>query len=69
MKKVLTIIIDESIAKEIFDDYFDFADFISMETEEEFHLKEDGWKTWDGDEAGFDDDEDCACTNKRKVEI
>jgi hypothetical protein len=57
MKKVLTIIIDDAIAKDIFEEYAEFADFISMETEAEYYLKDDGWKTWDGDEAGFDDDE------------
>jgi hypothetical protein len=80
MKKVLTIILDESIAKEIFDEYFEFADFISMETEAEHYLKDDGWKTWDGDEAGIDFDEECDCAedcscekdnwiDRRKVEI
>ena len=71
MKKVITIILDDSLAKELFEDYHDLADFISIETESEYYMKDDGWKTWDGDEAGFDDDEeeDCNCTDKRKVEI
>jgi hypothetical protein len=56
MKKVMTIIIDESIAKDIFEEYYEFADFISMETEAEYNMKNDGWSTWDGEDAGFDDD-------------
>ena len=70
MKKVMTIIIDESIAKDIFEDYYEFADFISMETESEYNMRNDGWSTWDGEEAGYDDEEeDCVCTDRRKVEI
>jgi hypothetical protein len=70
MKKVMTIIIDESIAKDIFEEYYEFADFISMETEAEYNMRNDGWSTWDGEEAGFDDEkEDCDCTDRRKVEI
>jgi hypothetical protein len=70
MKKVMTIIIDESIAKDIFEDYYEFADFISMETEAEYNMRNDGWSTWDGEEAGYDDEEeDCGCTDRRKVEI
>lgn len=65
MKKVLTIIIDEKIAKEIFEDYHSLANFISIETEAEYYMKDDGWKTWDGDEAGFDDDllDECDCAD------
>jgi hypothetical protein len=80
MKKVMTIIIDESIAKDIFEDYYEFADFISMETEAEYNMRNDGWSTWDGEEAGYDDTCDCdgVCSceddahhwvDKRKVEI
>ena len=85
MKKVMTIIIDEAIAKDIFEEYYEFADFISMETEAEYNMKNDGWSTWDGEEAGFDDDpNDCDCegvctcdddddahswVDRRKVEI
>jgi hypothetical protein len=77
MKKVMTIIIDESIAKDIFEEYYEFADFISMETEAEYNMKNDGWSTWDGEEAGYDDDpnddddDDDAhrWVDRRKVEI
>jgi hypothetical protein len=70
MKKVITIILDASLAKELFEDYHDLADFISIETEAEHYMNDAGWKTWDGDETGYDDEEeDCDCTDKRKVEI
>jgi hypothetical protein len=55
MKKVLTIIVDDAIATEIFEDYHDLADFISMETEAEYYMKDDGWKTWDDNDEDIDD--------------
>jgi hypothetical protein len=54
MKKVITLVVDESIAKEIFEDYYELADFVSIETEDEAQIRTDGWSTWDGDEAGYD---------------
>jgi hypothetical protein len=85
MNKVITIVVDELMAKQIFDEYYEFAEFISMETEAEYDMTTDGWATWDGEKAGFDDDpndcdceDDCTCDNdddahrwvdRRKVEI
>jgi hypothetical protein len=84
MNKVITIVVDELMAKQIFDEYYEFAEFISMETEAEYDMTADGWATWDGEEAGFDDDDDCDCeddctcdndddahrwVDRRKVEI
>lgn len=56
MKKVITIVLDDSLAKEIFDEYYSFAEFISIETEAEYAMKSDGWKTWDDT-----DEDDCGC--------
>jgi hypothetical protein len=64
MKKVLTIILDDAIAKEIFEDYHDLADFISIETEAEYYMKDDGWKTWD-DDGDLDEE----WIDRRKAEI
>jgi hypothetical protein len=63
MNKVITIVVDELMAKQIFDEYYEFAEFISMETEAEYDMTSDGWATWDGEKAGLDDDdaEDCDC--------
>lgn len=63
MNKVITIVVDELMAKQIFDEYYEFAEFISMETEAEYDMTADGWATWDGEKAGLDDDdaEDCDC--------
>lgn len=56
MKKVITIVVDEALAKEIFDEYYSLSDFISVETEDEAKLREDGWATWN--EMNDDEDED-----------
>lgn len=53
MKKVLTIVVDDGLAKEIFDEYYEFADYLSIETENEYNLRNQGWKIYDD----FDDDE------------
>jgi hypothetical protein len=73
MNKVITIVVDELMAKQIFDEYYEFAEFISMETEAEYDMTADGWATWDGEKPGFDDDDDddddcdceddCTCDN------
>lgn len=59
MKKVITLVVDGGLAKEILDEYYHIADFVSIETEAEYKLKADGWSTWDGDEAGYDTCEEC----------
>lgn len=73
MNKVITIVVDELMAKQIFDEYYEFAEFISMETEAEYDMTLDGWATWDGEKAGFDDDNDDddarSWVDHRKVEI
>ena len=77
MNKVITIVVNELMAKQIFDEYYEFAEFISMETEAEYDMTSDGWATWDGEEAGFDDDADDdkddddahRWVDRRKVEI
>jgi len=77
MNKVITIVVDELMAKQIFDEYYEFAEFISMETEAEYDMTSDGWATWDGEKAGFDDDNDDdkddddarSWVDRRKVEI
>jgi hypothetical protein len=47
MKKVVTLVVDKSLAKEILEDYFELADFVSVETEDEADIRERGFKTWD----------------------
>ena len=59
MKKVITIILDDSLAKEIFDEYYSFVDFISIETQAEYDMKSDGWKTWDDIYSNTEVCEDC----------
>jgi hypothetical protein len=59
MKKVITIILDDSLAKEIFDEYYSFVDFISIETQAEYDMKSDGWKTWDDIYNNTEVCEDC----------
>ena len=58
MKKVITLVVDESIAKEIFEDYYELADFVSIETEDEVELRERGFATWDELDLDADDYED-----------
>jgi hypothetical protein len=70
MKKVLTIIIDEGVAKEIFDEYYDLAEFISMESEDEFQLKESEFDDCDCEDVCTCDKDDARIwVDKRKVEI
>lgn len=55
MKKVITMVLDDGLAKEIFDEYYELVDFISIETEDEAQLREQGYGTWD--ELDLDADE------------
>ena len=69
MKKVITLVLDDELAKEIFEDYYELADFVSIETEDEANLRDLGFKTWDGDEAGLEEcrhcgEYDCDCDAK-----
>ena len=62
MKKVITLVIDESLAKEILEDYFELADFVSVETEDEADLRARGFDTWDKlglDAEDYEDVEVC----------
>jgi hypothetical protein len=58
MKKVITLVVDEGVAKEILDDYYELADFVSIETEDEADLRDSGYDTWDNLDLDADDDED-----------
>jgi hypothetical protein len=58
MKKVIKLVVDESIAKEIFEEYYEYADFVSIETEDEAKVRERGFDTWDNLELDADDFEE-----------
>ena len=65
-KRIVTLVLPENLAKQIIDEYMDFADFISIETEAEADLKKRGFDTWDNlkDDDCDCDDEDCDCDTR-----
>jgi hypothetical protein len=69
MKKVITLILDDSLAKEIFEDYYELADFVSIETEDEAELRDRGFDTWDELDLDADDYTDIeVCEDCRNID-
>jgi hypothetical protein len=60
MKKVITLVVDELLAKQIFEDYYELADFVSIETEDEADIRDRGFDTWDNLDLDAEDYEDIA---------
>ena len=67
-KRIVTLVVPENLAKQIIDEYMDFAEFISIQTEDEAAIKRLGYDTWDNlnwekDECDCDDGE-CDCDSR-----
>jgi hypothetical protein len=64
-KRIVTLVLADNLVKQILDEYMDFADFISIETEAEADLKKRGFDTWDNLEDDCDcNEDDCDCDTR-----